>query len=977
MTLRKHLLLLAALAGGLVLTAPAAETSSPAASAPAAVTVRPWPQDNSDIKPDPTAVFGTLPNGFRYIILPNKEPPGRVSLRLRINAGSFMETEDQRGLAHFTEHMAFNGSKHFPPGELVGYLQKLGMGFGADTNANTSFQRTLYKLDLPDTSDAVLRDSLSLFQDYVDGLLLPQTEIDRERGVILSEKRDRDNVDYRTFVAGWEFDFPDALLPKRQPIGLESVIREAQRDRFASFYQTWYTVDRATLVVVGDVKPDDFIPLIKEYFGPIVARKSPPDPNLGQFGTPGFQAGFHREPEAPAVSIDIATMSPFSFGPDRVARRAKELTLDAANFIISRRLERLTRQANAPIVQGQSYSYSDFDAFQASGIQATCQPAQWHAALDTIEQELRRALQFGFNAPEVNEARAYILNQLQEAAKTADTRLSRGLSDEVAGSLDDNEVYTSPAQDLAMAQPILDALTPQQCLDGLKEAWSLSGRRLFVAGNLDFPDASAVQTLTDAYNKSAAVAVTKPDDNGATEFAYASAGAPGQVVERNDIADLGITQLRFANNVRVNLKKTDFEADKIHVLVQFGGGRLDLPANQPAIAFMADAAFIEGGLGKHSAEDLQRLLAGKTAGADFSAGTNYFDLSGDTNPRDLRLELELLKAYLTDPGYRPDALALVRRDLPALYANLAQNVEAVLSNQMENFLASGDPRFGYPAQAQAEAVTMDDIRAWLAPILRDSYMEISIVGDFDPAATEKALAETFGTLPARAEKRADYTAVLNVKFPVDAAGTVKNYDVPSVIPKAEAVVAWPTTDQSDIQRVRTLGVLAQVFSDRLRVIIRQKLGEAYSPEVTNNSNDVYPQYGYAYALISSDPKLAASLADQARDIGDAIATGGVTQDEFDRAITPLQKYIAEYRRNNIYWLVRVLAGSQAKPRQLDWARTLPTAYDQITPDQVSALAKQYLGAEHAVRILVIPQPPPGATPAAAPADTAPAASSAK
>ncbi len=958
-----------ALAGCGKTAAPAVETPTAPAQA-AATTAKPWPQDKSDIKPDPVVTYGGLPNGLRYMIMPNQEPPGRLSLRLRVNAGSLMESDAQQGLAHFLEHMAFNGSKHFPPGEMVGFFQRLGMGFGAGTNGNTGDQRTLFVLELPDTSDKTIRDSLLFFQDIADGLSLLQSEVDRERGVILSEKRDRDSVGYRTSVAGMEFYFPDALLPKRLPIGQEGVIRESQRDRFVDYYTKWYTPGRITLIVAGDVKPDAFVPLIKEYFGPIAPRAESPNPDLGKFFSPGFQATLHRETEAPNVSVRLNTISPFALGPDRVERRAAELRLEAANFIVSRRFERISREPNAPFTTGGTGSDHDLDAFEFSYVMADCQPAQWQAALNVIEQELRRALDYGFTAAEVAEARAYFLNNYEEAVKAAPTRKSSELAEELAQSLDDNEVFTSPAQDLAMAKPVLDGLTAEQCLGALKQAWANPGRRLFVSGNLDLPDPG--KTLTAAYDASAATKIDKPADNGAAAFAYASTGTPGEIAESRELADLGITQLRFANNVRVNLKATDFEKDKIHILVQFGGGKLDLPADKPALALGADHVFIEGGLGKHSADELEQLQAGKNAGADFSTGSDFFALGGDTSPRDYRLELELLKAYVTDPGYRPEALALARRMLPMLYLSLHQNVEAVLENEVPRFLASDDYRFGFPTQAQAEALTMDDLRGWLAPILKDSYMEISVVGDFDPAAMKAALAATFGTLPARADKRADYSAGLNVKFPVAAEGTVKTFTVPSTIPKAEAFVCWPTCDQTDIQRVRVLSVMADVFSDRLRVQVRQKLGEAYSPDVANDSSDVFPGYGYALALISADPKLTAELADDARAIGDELAKSGVTQDEFDRAITPVRKTITEYRRQNAYWLSRVLAGSQAFPVRTERARSLATAFDAITPAQVSAAAKEFLGAEHAVRVLVVPQAPPAG---AAPTQPAPAAAS--
>jgi len=930
---------------------------APASEIPATapVAAQPWPQDKSDIKPDPAAVYGTLPNGIRYIILPNKEPPGRVSLRLRVNAGSLMEADNQQGLAHFLEHMAFNGGQHFPPGEMVGVFQRLGMSFGADTNANTSYQRTLYMLELPDTSDKTLRESLQLFRDDADGLLLLQSEIDRERGVILSEKRDRDTVQYREFAASWDFYFPDSLIAHRQPIGLENIIREAQRDRFDAYYAKWYTPARLTLIAVGDIKPDDFVKLIQEYFGSVAPRTESPDPDLGKFGSPGFQASFHREAEAPAVTVELATIAPFDRGPDRVERRARELQLAAANMILSRRFERIARQPNAPILEAGADSDSNFDAFDISTVAASCQPGQWRAALGTVEQELRRALDYGFTTAEVNEVRAMLQNEFEQQAKAMPTLKSREIAGEVAQSLDDNQVYTNAAQDLDLVKPVLAALTPEQCLAALEQAWSRSGRRLFVSGNLDLADAD--KTVTTAYNDSAATKIEKSADNGILEFPYASTGEPGKVADRKEVADLGITQLRFANNVRVNLKHTDFEKDKIHVLVQFGGGLLDLPAAKPALSLAAEHVFTEGGLGKLSAQDLVTVLAGKNVGADLGVGEEFFDLSGVTNPRDFRLQLELLKAYVTDPGYRPEALALARRAVPALYSQLRQDVEAAIAYQVPRFLASGDYRFGYPSEAEVMDLTMDDLRNWLAPELKDSYMEISIIGDFDPAAAEAALAATFGTLPSRAEKRPDYSAALKVKFPVDAEGTVKTFTVSSVIPKAEALDFWWTSDESDIQHVRVIGVLAEIFNDRLRVEVRQKLGQTYSPEVYNSSSEIFPGYGYATAIISGDPKLAASLADDARAIGDDLAKNGVTQDEFDRAVIPLRASLIEYRRQNAYWLGRVLAASQVHPQQLDWARTLATAYDQITPAQVSAAAKEYLGADRAVRVLVLPEAP--------------------
>ena len=196
----------------------------------------PFSHEVTDLPPDPNAVWGQLDNGMKYAILPHDEPPGRISLRLLVDAGSLNESEAQRGLAHFLEHMAFNGTTHFAPDEMVEYFQRIGMAFGADTNAHTGFDETVYKIELPENSATYLKEGLKVLRDYADGMLLLDEEIEKERGVILAEKRSRDSVGFRTFEAYWDFIFPQSIISKRLPIGLEDVISTAPRAEFLDFF---------------------------------------------------------------------------------------------------------------------------------------------------------------------------------------------------------------------------------------------------------------------------------------------------------------------------------------------------------------------------------------------------------------------------------------------------------------------------------------------------------------------------------------------------------------------------------------------------------------------------------------------------------------------------------------------------------------------------------------------------------------------
>src|SRR5208283_2621832 len=238
----------------------------------------PFPQAGSDLKADASARFGTLPNGLRYVVFPNHEPKARVSLRLLVLAGSFEETEAQCGLAHYLEHMAFNGSTHFAPGTLVERLQRLGMGFGADTNAATSFDHTIYMLEMPDTKPETVSEGLQILSDYCGGLLLQQKMVDKERGIILSEKRARDSVGYRTLEAELQFMEAGTRVPERMPIGLKDVIDRAASAQFVDFYNTWYRPELMAVIVVGDIDGAALEKEVAERFSGIEARSPEPAP---------------------------------------------------------------------------------------------------------------------------------------------------------------------------------------------------------------------------------------------------------------------------------------------------------------------------------------------------------------------------------------------------------------------------------------------------------------------------------------------------------------------------------------------------------------------------------------------------------------------------------------------------------------------------------------------------------------------------
>tara|TARA_R110000850_G_scaffold55877_10_gene132043 strand:+ start:1582 stop:4416 length:2835 start_codon:yes stop_codon:yes gene_type:complete len=912
----------------------------------------PLPQEDSDISADPAVTWGVLENGLRFAILPNEEPPNRVSMRLFVDAGSLMEADNQQGLAHFLEHMAFNGTTHFPAGEMVEYFQRLGMGFGSHTNAHTSFNETVYKLELPNIDSKMVDEGMQLMRDYADGMLLLPDEIDGERGIILSEKRSRDSVGWRTFVEQMKFAFPEHRISARMPIGTEEIINNAPRERFVEFYENWYTPNRMAVIVVGDIETKAAEKAIRAHFDSMEAREKRPSPKMGQIAGRNFAAHYHYEKEAGETSVSIEALKTRLDPPDNSDRRAGDLQRTIAGRMINRRLERLAKEEASPISSGTMHAGDFFDlGFSLyTSIDADCKPEDWEGAISLIEQELRRALEFGFTESELAETKAVITRLYEDSAKQMGSRKSKDLANEIARRIGTRRIFTSPADDLPRVKKGLEAITVESCREALLDLWSTADETLvLVSGNAEIEDALA--TIESAYNTSQEVAVTAPEEKEVGAFAYTQLPAPGVIAERTDIEDLGITQLRFENNLRVNLKVTDFEDDTIYVKSRIGSGRLTEPS--PGMAFYASSVFNKGGLEAHSHDELKQIFAGESVGVSFGVGDDSFALSGQTTPKDLEAQLKLMRAYITNPGYGEEADLEFRKALDYVYQQLEHTPGGFAQNEVARFLHSGDTRFGFPAREVLEDLSTSDAREWLGPELDAAYCEVTLVGSFDLNNAISLVAGTLGNLPERATKKPAYSEERLVSFP---ASTGQEFEFESEIPKAMAVVQWPTGDIYDIEKSRRLSMLAAILSDRLRIKVREELGDAYSPFAHNLPSDTWTDYGYLFASVTVAPDQAEAVTQVISQIADELASGdSITPDELDRAKKPQITQIEEMRRTNRYWVGSVLESSQEYPERLDWSRTFVDDYKNITVEEVNALAKEFLQEGAQVAIVIQPE----------------------
>jgi len=916
-----------------------------------------WPHEKSDLLPDPTLVFKKLPNGFRYVLMENHYPKNRVSMHLYVLAGSTYESDTQQGLAHFLEHMLFDGSTHFQPEELVKYFQSIGMKFGPDANAHTGFDRTVYDMLLPEGDGESLENGLVVMKDFAEGALLLPSQVEKERRVVLSEMRTRDSSSYRTYISTINFEFPNAIISKRLPIGKEEVLKSTERRDLKKFYDTWYRPEKMILVLAGDFDTKLAATLIDNKFSSLAPR-APPGivPEFGDISHKGVKPFYHFEKESGNTTVSIEAVKKVPSEADSLDFQKKRLTKDIANQIVKHRLDALARESDTPFTSASISSGNFLHQIKYAEISADCNPENWKDSLSLIEQTLRKALKYGFTESELARVKKDFLSELDNAVKEASTRNSHDLARKIIWSLNADRVFMSPEQKKELLASIVNSVTLKNVHDAFKEFWPSDDRLVLVTGNAKLTDMNMdpETQILDTYFNSRSVTVSRPIKKSSVIFPYLpEPEKEGRIIRTKKIPDLGIVQVDFKNSVRLNLKKTDFKANQVIVNLAFGRGKSCEPLNMPGLALLTANVMNKSGLGVLKREEIERALSGKNTSVTFRVGEDRFLLKGETVTREVPLLFELLYAHFVDPGFRKEAYERSLKLYRQKYMALSSSIDGAMELSGVRFLAGGDNRFGLTDFKNFNKLTIDNVRSWITQSMGNDDVEVSIVGDFDMESTIKLVSKYFGSLSLK--------PIINQpkekRLPVFPVGQSKAISASTKIQKGLIVVAYPTEDLWDISRTRRLSVLSAIISDRLREQIREKLGAAYTTFAFNRPSRVYPGYGVLQAWAYVDPQEADGLIKNIKKISSDLVKDGLTRDELHRAIAPSLTSIKDMLRKNTYWLDTVLTGSEKYPQQIDWSRTINKDYASITQEEVSNLAEKYLDNHRTATIIVRPDKP--------------------
>lgn len=926
------------LSAAVLLVSPGSLAAAPDKASTGAERTAPWNAETSNLEPDRSIIYGRLANGLRYAIRPNDRPQNQVLVRMAFDFGSAAETDDEQGLAHFIEHMAFNGTTNVPEGEMVKMLERLGLSFGADTNASTGYTRTQYQLDLPKADPALIERSLFLMRETASEILFDQKAVDRERGVVISEMRLRENYAFQSSRAANALFYPDTFYSTRYPIGKITVLETAPAERMKALYHKYYRPDRSRIVIVGPVDPVAIERQIAAKFGSW-KNNGPP---LGDIDTCSIDTNrtsaseifIHPEiNEGVTIQQVVADMP----RPDTVDRAIMDLRMQIAGAIISQRISRRSREADIPFLGGGLTFATGFcKQYARIGISASGKDGSWREVLPFVEQIVRQAAEHGFSDAEIAEQIKRLNSAYENGAKSEATRPSAAFSNELV-AVEDDTVNSAAYRQLLWLQ--VRPFMSNAAVHAEFSKWyrKLDAPSMFLTskngGGID-----KGQLLT-TYAQSRAIAVSTPELRAEQAFAYTDFGPAGTVVEDKQIADLGIRSVRFANGVLLNIKQTDFENNRVRYSLRIDGGELHFGKDKAPLARLMASAYISGGLEAHDIEDLRSLLAGTTATSSFNVAEDYFGTYGAVAPADLDRQMQVLAAYTKYPAYRDSAVRLFRRPLPEIYASLDSTPASALAVTSARIMNDGDPRFSLEPLETMQTVDFSMLKSALGNALATNRLEIAIVGDIDADAAIASIARSFGALPARNTGPGNYAENRATKW----ASATGNFDIPH---KGETNQlgwrrVWTTAGDTDQRTTQTMDLLARVVTLRLIDELREKLGATYGGSANSSMSDVYPGRGTFSISTNGDPKDLAAIEAAVDEIIAEMIAAPANRDLFERARKPVLESYADWRKRNDTWIA-VASEAQTDPSRLDRFRNSEARFTSITPEDVWKSAKQYL-----------------------------------
>lgn len=900
---------------------------------------------------DPNVIIGKLPNGLTYYIRKNTEPKNRADLYLVNKVGSVLEDNDQQGLAHFTEHMAFNGTRDFPKNELVNYLQKSGVKFGADLNAYTSFDQTVYELPLPTDSAKVFEKGFDILANWAGYQTFDPTEINDERGVVLEEARLRGkNAQERLQNQVLPVLLNNSRYAQRIPIGKEDILKTFKPETIKSFYHDWYRPDLQAVIAVGDFDPKQVEAYIKQYFSPL---KDPanerPRPKYSVPATPGTMVKIATDKEFPYTVCEIVVRHPET-NIQTKAEYLQSMRNELFNAMLNQRLNELTQQPNPPFLFGRT-SYGGFlghqDAFTSI---AVAKPGELEKAIKAVVAETERARKFGFTQTELERAKKDALTQMENAYNERDKTKSVNFVQEYQQNFLEGDAIPGIAWEYEFYKQNMGGITLAQ-INALAGKYISNQNRAVI---VEAPDKEKDKLPTEKtlleWISTAGKDVKPYVDNVSNKPLLDKEPAPGKIVSQQNDAAISTTTLTLSNGVKVILKPTTFKNDQILINGYHFGGT-SLASDEDFTSANLAAEVIGGsGLGSFSEIQLDKMLSGKNVSISPFIHELSEGIKGNSSNKDFETALQLVYLYFTEPRKDPDIWQSDLTQMKSVLANRSLDPASVYQDTVSAVLSNHNFRRMVPSTERLNAASLDKAYKFYKQRFADANgFTFIIVGSFDADKIKPLLEKYLGGLPS--SNNSETYKDLNIHPP---AGQITKDVYKGIGDKSTVRLVF--TGDYDYNEYNNLQVnaLEEILTIKLIERLREKEGETYAPGVqasyTKLPTGRYSITVYFGCAPANVDRLIAATLDEINKIKE----NGPEPVDLEKFKAEATRSIEVDLKENTFW-EGFLEGASQNQLNPDNALSRIHDLDKANVLTVKDAANKYLNTNNLIKLILLPE----------------------
>jgi zinc protease len=930
----------------LAIASPAAAQAPATAAATAPLT--------ASIPLDPAITTGRFQNGLRYFIRTTKRPEKRAELRLVVNVGSIVEDEDQLGLAHFVEHMAFNGTKHFPKQETVTFLESLGMRFGPSVNATTNFDETVYMLQVPTEKPDVLDRAFLILEDWAHAQTFDPAEIDKERGVIREEWRLRRGAGARMQDTQLPIMLKGSRYAGRIPIGTMQVIDSFKPDRLKQFYADWYRPDLMTVIAVGDFDPVEIEKMIKAHFERIPAARNPkPRPAYPVPDHAGTLYAIATDKEAPSASISVLSKIDLR-DPTTVGAYRQQIVERLFSSMLGARFSELAQKPDAPFVGASGGRGLFVRTKEVSSLSALAKGDAIDRTIDVLFTEIDRVARFGFTPGEFDRTKQNIMTGLERAVREKDNTPAASIAGELVRHVTDREPVPGIVYELDVYKRFMPEVTLAE-VNALAKDWVPDRNRVIAISAPDKPGFA----VPDEQKIAAIIAdVAKKDTTAYVDTVDASPlldplPAGGTIAKTTTKEAFGITEWQLGNGVKVVLKPTDFREDEIVFRASSYGGASLAPDADYVPASSATAVVAAGGLGGFSVIDLRKKMTGKTATAVASIGEYEEGLSGSSSKKDLETMFQLIYLRFTRPRPDPSAFAAMQGQMKSMLGNQRSTPAFLFSEALTTTLRQNHLRARPLTPDVIDQMNLDKSMAFYNDRFADAGdFTFVFVGSFDPAAIRPLVERYLGSLPSTGRKESwKDTGIRYAK------GVHEKRVEKGVEPQSRAAVVFTGPFTHDQEQRVAIRAMADVLQARLRETLREELGGTYSVGASASYSQI-PVQEYAVTIsFSCAPERTDELVKASMQQVERLKSDGPTDKQVADVKERLLRDLETNMKQNGYLLTQISLRYQSA-EDLGTLFTIGDYYRRLTAAQIQAAAKTYLDPANVVTVKLFPEKKP-------------------